>query len=101
MILLALVELGLLLLCFLEARGPNAAAAHDGDEAVFVGDGAGCFAEAVAQGFEGVELREVGVERGLEEGGRGVDEGGVGFVAWFKMVGLALFTFFVVIYAQA
>ena len=69
-----LLELGLLLLCLFDARGAGAPAARHGDEAVFVGDGAGVLEEPGALGFEGVELGEVGVYAGLQCGGGGVDE---------------------------
>jgi hypothetical protein len=67
--------------CFFESSWARTSAARYGDEAVFVGDGARGFPEAVSRDFQAVELREVGVYGGLEGGGRGVEEGGVGFVS--------------------
>jgi hypothetical protein len=67
--------------CFFESSWARTPAARYGDEAVFVGDGARGFPEAVSRDFQAVELREVGVYGGLKGGGRGVEEGGVGFVS--------------------
>jgi hypothetical protein len=86
-----LLELGLLLLCLFDTRGACAPAARDGDEAVFVGDGAGVLEEPGALGFERVELGEVGVYAGLQGGGGGVDECEVRFVACMRSVYLCLY----------
>jgi hypothetical protein len=60
-----LLELGLLLLRLFDARRARTPTARHGDEAVFVGDGAGVLEQPGALGFEGVELGEVGVYAGL------------------------------------
>jgi hypothetical protein len=79
--LLPFFQLGLLLLRFFETSRPRTPTACDGDEAFFVGDGARELAVLVAQGLESIELREVGVDAGLEGGGSGIGEVGVLAVA--------------------
>lgn len=78
-LLLAFLELVALLLGLLEAcrRSGAPAAASDGDEAVFVGNGARCGEELVAQCLYLVELDEVVCRGTVEGGGRWVLEGEV------------------------